>query len=282
MKILAQLFLLTLIGLMAFMIIKGGRLTPKTSPTPPPESVSAFPYKPPVIPAKRSYLTMLIGDSMTEALGLNADGLRQNLIKYYPSNEFVNYNYGYASTNILSLNDRLTKTTKHNDIDRQSILTQGFDLIVIESFAYNPLSEYAVGDGLKKYEEELDKNVRLIIKEKPEAYLVFLTPIAPNKENYAKFAYKLAPNERLKWVTEREEYIKVFVNYAQKNNIPLINVYEKSKDANGNGDLTYIDPHDFIHPSKEGVKLIEKTIADFIYERRIFPISQQIPPSEAL
>ncbi len=277
MKLLAQIILLSLLGFVAFLIVKGGSLTQKTSPTPPPEAVSVFPYKPPVIQPKRSYLTMLIGDSMTEALGMNADGLRQNLISHYPQSEFVNYNYGYASTNILSLNDRLTKTTEHNNEKRQSILSQGFDLVILESFAYNPLSEYALGDGLKKYEEELDKNVRLILKEKPNVYLVLLTPIAPNKENYAKYTYNLAPNERLKWAAEREEYIKTFVAYAQKNNIPLIDVYAVSKDDKGDGDLKYIDPHDFIHPSKEGVKLIEKTISDFIYQKRIFPIQPTDP-----
>ncbi len=271
MRHLLPVVIIVLILGLVFLIIKNGSSLQKSSPTPPPESVSVFPYKPPQISANRSYLTMLIGDSMTEALGLNADGLRQNLIKLYPGNEFVNYNYGYASTNILSLEDRLTKTTNHNKKDNQSILSQGFDLVILESFAYNPLSQYALGEGLKKYEDELDKNVRLIIKQKPESRLVLLTPLAPNKENYARYTYNLSPNERLKWAQEREEYIKVFINYANKNGIELINVYEKSKDVNGDGDLKYIDPHDFIHPSKEGIKLIEATIADFIYQNNIFP-----------
>ncbi|HKC04715.1 MAG TPA: hypothetical protein VKC54_02495, partial [Patescibacteria group bacterium] len=101
-----------------------------------------FPYKIPVIPNKQSYLTFLVGDSMVAALGANDDGLRQNLIKYYPGHEFVNYNYGFPSTNIESLPDRLEKGVTFDGKDYQSILSQGFDLIILESFAYNPLSQY--------------------------------------------------------------------------------------------------------------------------------------------
>lgn len=230
-----------------------------------------FPYVAPQIPLKRAYLTLLVGDSMTEALGANANGLRLNLIKHYPNHEFVNYNYGYGSTNILSLEKRINSETTHNGAKLPSIISQGFDLIIIESFAYNPLSEYSLEEGLKKYEEELNKNIKQIIKEKPESMVVLMTPLAPNKENYAKFTYNLSPEVRLSWVKEREAYIQKIIEYANKNNIPLINVYEKSLDENHNGNLKYIDPHDFIHPSKDGVKLIEETIADFIYKNNIFP-----------
>jgi hypothetical protein len=230
-----------------------------------------FPYNLPKIPPKQSYLTYLVGDSMVASLGPNANGLRLKLISYYPDNEFVNYNYGFGATNILTLNERLTNETSYEGVTFPPILKQGFDLIIIESFAYNPLSEYPLEDGLNIYETELDAAVKKIIETKPGAVLAFMTPIAPNKENFAKNSRDLSDQVRLQWVSEREAYVNKFVEYASSRQIPVINVYEKSLDSNGNGDLKYIDPHDFIHPSREGIELIENAIADFIFQNSIFP-----------
>lgn len=234
-------------------------------------TINPFPYKPPKIQTKRSYLTYLVGDSMTEALGTNADGLRLKQISNYPNSEFVNYNYGFGSTNILSLNERLLYETTYLGTKFPPILEQGFDLIIIESFAYNPLSEFSIEDGLKNYEAALDGAVKQIIRAKPNSVLALMTPVAPNKENFAKYSRDLTQEVRLKWVEERESYIKKLIEYANKNHIPLIDVYAASQDENGNGNLKYIDSSDFIHPSKEGVGLIEQSIADFIFENKIFP-----------
>jgi len=239
----------------------------KILPTP----FNPFPYKIPQIPAKRAYLTYLVGDSITESLGVNANTLRNDLIALYPQNEFVNYNYGFGSTNILSLNERLTKETSYQGSKFPAILDQGFDLIIIESFAYNPLYGGTASENLVKYEEALDENIKLIIKSHPDSVVAIMTPIAPNKENFAKYSRDLSPEVRAAWVEERKNYIFKAIEYAKRNNLPLINVYEKSADALGNGELIYIDPSDFIHPSKEGIALISKTISDFIYVNNIFP-----------
>jgi len=76
------------------------------APTPTPYQ---FPYKNPIIPKGESYRIIIVGDSIVNSLGLNANALREDLLKYYPDSEFVTYNYGYPSTNILSLYQRLTK-----------------------------------------------------------------------------------------------------------------------------------------------------------------------------
>lgn len=269
-KLLLGLILL-MIGAIAFIYIKTPTtLTSLPIPIPTVLEKDPFPYSVPVIPSKRAYITFLVGDSITEALGLNAQGLREKLLALYPQHEFVTYNYGYGATNILSVNDRLTKDTMHKGSQYPPILKQGFDLIILESFAYNPLSD-STGQGLEKYKKTLDETVRLIIKEKPDAVIALMTPIAPNKENFAKYNYDLSPEERLNWVNERVSYIEAFIEYAKSKNLPLINVYEKSLTTSGNGDLKYIDSHDYIHPSVEGKILIEKTIADFIFQNKIFP-----------
>ncbi len=81
-----------------------------------PTPFNPFPYNPPIIARSRSYRTLIVGDSMVAAFGLNAEPLRQALLSYYPDHEFVNYNYGFPSTNILSLPDRLSTLTTSKGI----------------------------------------------------------------------------------------------------------------------------------------------------------------------
>lgn len=232
--------------------------------------VSLYPYNSPVIPSKRSYITVLVGDSMTELLGVNAPRLRENLIKYYPSHEFVNYNYGFGATNISTLMDRLKNNSSYLNTTYPSILSQDFDLIIMESFAYNPLSEYPLEIGLKKQVEILDEAVKTIIRAKPNAIIVFMTPIAPDKNNYARGTYDLTQEMRTKWVNERIFYIKNHSKFAKERGIKVIDIYEKSLDKDGSVNSAYV-AKDFIHPSSAGVDLITSTVAEFIFTNKIFP-----------
>jgi len=230
-----------------------------------------FPYQKPTIPVKRSYLTFLVGDSIIAALGKNANQLRLDLIAYYPTHEFVNYNYGFSSTNILSVTNRLNSQTLDQGETFPPIIEQTFDLIIFESFAYNPLSQFPLAEGLKKQIEILDQSIKSIIDRHPGSVVAIMTPIAPSEKYFAKGVYDLKPEVRRQWVQERVAYIQNAINYAQNNHIPLINVYERSLTSDGQANLKYINPSDYIHPSKEGIKLISLTIADYIFQNRIFP-----------
>jgi lysophospholipase L1-like esterase len=112
-----------------------------------------------------------------------------------------------------------------------------------------------------------------LIKKHPKSAIVFVATIAPNKANYGKIAN---PNDplvaRAQQVEERTAYIKNHIDYAKKHNIPLINIYEKSLTPEGDGNLEYINPFDYIHPSAVGIELIADELANFIYESQIFPI----------
>lgn len=233
------------------------------------EVFSPYPYKVPTILSKRSYLTVLVGDSMTHLLGENAPRLREYLIELYPTHEFVNYNYGFGATNILSLPERLNQQTEYLGTTHPAILSQDFDLILIESFGHNPLSEFPQDVGLKKQEEILDQSVRGIIKAKPGSVIAFLTPIAPSREFYAKGVVDLSPEARGIWVDERVAYIKNHVKFAKERGIPVIDVYAESLDERGEADLRYI-AKDNIHPSQAGVNLIATTIANFVFQNKIF------------
>lgn len=241
--------------LLIILIISIVLLIPKTKIPP-----SPFPYRIPQVQNSPSYLTALVGDSIINSLGENANQLRLDLIRYYPGHEFVNYNYGYPSTNIESLPGRL-----------DSILDKDLDLVVIESFGYNPLSQYPLEKGLKIQTEILDKAVRKIIEKKPDAVIVFMTPIALNREMFGKGVLKLNQEQRNQWVDERIAYINNHTAFAKAHGIPIIDIYQKSLNKNGDGDLKYIDPKDHIHPSNTGITLISQSIADFIFQNKIFP-----------
>lgn len=213
------------------------------------------------------YLIIIVGDSMTEYLG-NSTELRGFLANYYPGKTFDIYNYGFGSTNILSVPDRLTNWTNHGR-PFAPILDYEPQIIIIESFGHNPLSDYSLNDGLKKQTETLDKIVASIKKKRPNTKLVFLATISPNKKYYGAHLLDLSDEIRAKWVAERVAYIKNHIEYAKSHHILLINVFEKSLDLSGDGNLKYIEDHSYIHPSPKGIILIQKEIADFIYKNHL-------------
>lgn len=254
----AVVFLILIGGLLFLRVIsQKSEIVEKVIPTPTPYQ---FPYKNPTIVKDHSYRIVIVGDSIVHTLGLNANTLREALIRKYPDKEFVTYNYGYPSTNVLSLYNRL----------ESDILNQGFDLIIIESFGYNPLSEYQLADGLQKQNEALEKGVRLILNKKPNTALAFLTPIAPDPLNFGRGILDLSAEQRKSWVEERISYINNHRKFAEDKGIPIIDTYKASLKENGEVNRIYISD-DSIHPSKEGVGLISQSIADYIWSNSIFP-----------
>lgn len=209
---------------------------------------------------------VFVGDSMTEYLG-NFDELRSYLKKYYPNRNFLLLNYGFSSTNILSVPDRLTKLSDHAGRGFQPINDIPFNLIFIESFGYNPLSELPLEQGLKKQTEILDQIINILTQKHPKSTIIFIATIAPNKEVFGGGVLNLLPDQKEQWVNERIAYIKNHIEYAKSHDIALINIYEKSLNDKGDGNIDYINGNDFIHPSPTGIYFISEQIADFIYSR---------------
>lgn len=214
------------------------------------------------------YTIVLAGDSLTEYLG-NLEELGYFLNQKYPDKDFLLLNYGYSSTNILSLPDRAEKDSTHSGRIFQPINNIPFDLILIESFGHNPLSELPLEEGLKKQNETLDKVIETLSQKHPKSAIVFVATISPNSKNYAKGSIDLDQKTRQKWVDERIAYIKNHIKYAGDHNIPLINIYEKSLNIFGDGDNSLIRKEDNIHPSVKGIYFIDEQIADFIYKNRL-------------
>ncbi len=212
---------------------------------------------------------VFIGDSMTEYLG-NFDELRGYLKKYYPDKNFSLLNYGFSSTSILSVQDRLEKDSSHSGRIFQAINNIPFDLVIIESFGHNPLSDHPLEEGLKLQTQTLDKIVASIIQKHSKKSIIFAATIAPHRERYAEGVVNLTTQEREKWADERIAYIKNHIEYAKSHNIPLINIYEKSLDGKGSGNIDYVNTNDFIHPSPTGIFFISEEIAKFLSNNAFF------------
>ncbi len=227
-------------------------------------------YSQPTIKQSDSYTIVFVGDSMIDSLGENLDYLRQDLEDYYPSTVFGLFNYGYGSTNILTLNERLNSETTYRGNTNEAILDRFLDIIVIGSFGHNPLSGMMLEEGLKAQTEVLDDIVLQLVTEKPGTLIVFLAEFAPSEDNYARGVVDLTPQQRSIWVNERKAYIENHIEYANEHSIPLINVYEESL-VEGDVDLDYINKDDYIHPSSTGLIFMSEMIADFLYNNDILP-----------
>lgn len=215
------------------------------------------------------YTIVMIGDSMTETLG-NSDELKKFLSDYYLGKSFEVLNYGFGSTNILSVIDRITKETEHGRKFRP-IEDIDYDLVLLESFGGNPLSQYSLDEGLQHQTQELDKIVNTLQETNPRGKIVFVATISPNKVIFAKNSADLSPEKRADWVKERIAYIKNHIAYANDHKILVVNIFEKSLLENGDGNSDYISNVDYIHPSPKGIIFISQEIADFIYGNNIFP-----------
>lgn len=216
---------------------------------------------------KSEYTLVFIGDSMTEYLG-NFDELKNLLKESYPNKSFLLLNYGFGSTNILSVLERVEKESSHSGRTFKPVNEIDFDIVFVESFGHNPLSHLPLKEGLKLQEETLDKIVSVLRYKHPQAKIVFIATIAPNKDRYAEGAVVLETEQRQKWADERSEYIKNHIKYAKEKGIPLINIYEASL-KDGTGNIDYINSNDFIHPSPTGIYFISEQIARFIKKERL-------------
>ncbi|MBI3103707.1 SGNH/GDSL hydrolase family protein [Candidatus Daviesbacteria bacterium] len=228
-------------------------------------------FNPQTMQPKDTYAIVLVGDSMTDYLGSGVE-IKKYLKKYYPNKQIDIQNFSVGSTNILTLPDRLQNLTNYNGRISQPILNTNFDLIIIESFGHNPLSQYSLEEGFKKQNQVLDQAISMIKQRQPQTLVIFLATIAPHQTRYAEGVANLSTEERINWAKERASYIKNHIDYAKNHKLPLINVYEKSVDDSGEGNIDLIDTRDFIHPSPTGIEFISREIAEFIFKRRILPL----------
>lgn len=255
-------------------LVKKPSPSPTRVYTPTPSSFGK--YIVPVIQKKPVYKIVMIGDSMTAALGPHGGGLSDYMNSLYKDKasdpqRIIIDNFA-KSSNILAVNDEFTKKTTISEYTFGPLLSKDFDLILVESYGYNPLSQFGLTGGLQQQNLALDKLMHTLTTTHPHAAIVFVATISPNRENYAKQTQpNMSEGDRTKLVDERIAYIKNHITYAKNHNIPLINIYEKSLAQNSDGDMKYINPTDDIHPSFAGVDFIDHEIGSYIYDNKLLP-----------
>ena len=208
-------------------------------------------------PGKSVYTIAAFGDSMVDTMGENLDYLQKNLKTKYPNTEFKLYNYGIGSQNVIDAEKRFSdafsyQTRKYPPIDQINA-----DVIIISSFAYNPLYPYDKNAYLTALKQVLAK------AKNTGARVYLLAEIAPLKEGFGKGAGGVnwdeqKTNEHVGYILEN---LDAAVTLASETKTPLINAYKKSQVDGKYGNKIYVGNHDGIHPSIEGEVFMADLIA---------------------
>lgn len=275
--VLFTLILIVFIGV-AYYLSSNPKKLPNLQVQAPSASPTAVPfttYKKPVIKKSDRYDIYLIGDSMMHAFGPRGGRFNESMSQAFPDDFFEISNYAEANQSILLLPERLNQEVQaDHDLLLKPIIKGDPELIIIESFGYNPLSQLGITEGLKKQTEVLTQVMTTLTNKFPNTAIMFMATISPDKKTYGQKVTNSDADSRWAQAEERIEYINNHIKFALEHNIPLINAYEGSLDAQGNGKTQYINPDDNIHPSDEGLIYMGALMKDRIGEEKIFPISK--------
>lgn len=229
-----------------------------------PHAPSITPTKTVYQTKKKHYTIALLGDSMIDTLGPDAPHLKRSLTNVYPSTTFTILNYGVGATNIDYGLTRIASGYTYLGIDRPSLTSQQPDIVVIESFGYNP---YPDGVGsLQKHWQQLGTMVSTLRSHIPGVRIVIAVTIAPNSKSFGDGAPGLAfsPEDKKNRTDTIKSYLDSTVKFARGEQLPLANAFHASLDAHGDGILGYINPGDHIHYSDRGRALMAQKISDAI------------------
>lgn len=216
-----------------------------------------------------SYRIAIIGDSMVDTLGPEIGGLKNRLNSIYPKTHFTLLNYGVGATNIDYGLARLTQNYEYLGKSYQSLVSERPDIVVIESFAYNPYS-FSVG-AIDKHWLQLAAMVDSVRRHLPAAGLVIAATIAPDAATFGDGApgINFDPNQKQEKVNLIKQYLDSTVKFAQSQKLALADAYHPSLDKNGNGKDMYINSGDHIHYSDAGRTLMAQKITEAIVNNRL-------------
>ncbi|MBI3384945.1 SGNH/GDSL hydrolase family protein [Candidatus Gottesmanbacteria bacterium] len=237
-------------------------------PTPEPISSSPSPVPPisPNSPTIKSYTIAVLGDSMVETLGQEMWHLKTALHQYYPYAHFNLLNYGDPATDAEFGLHRLT-----NDFDQMgtrypSLLSRRPDIVVVESFAYNPW-----GDGQNDIDRHwltIAKMIDAIKTASPQTKIILAATIAPNANVFGDGVLNWDAAGKLTKTNTIKKYLQNIINFAGSEHYPLADSYHASLGSDGNGLLQYMSG-DHLHPSGPGGMLFSQKIADAIWENHL-------------
>lgn len=247
-------------------------LTPEAIPTPTPEPKKRPVVEPTPRSSKKPSITIaLLGDSMMDTMGPTAAGLAAKLNTVYPRATFTVINHGVGAENIDSGLRRLTNGYRYLGSDRNSVVSEHPDVVVVESFGYNPYPMPDIHDALTTHWLRLAAIVDTIRQQLPGTKIVIAATIAPNWDLFGDGAPGLSfsPEGKHTKVAEIKRYIESTIAFAKSQNLPLADAYHPTLDRNGNGIPAYINGGDHIHYSDKGRAFMAQTIADTLIRNRL-------------
>ncbi len=240
--------------------------SPTATVTPTPTPTTTEPSR---TAKKRTYTITLVGDSMVDTLGPVGGGLPALLNRTYPNATFTIVNHGVGAENIDSGVRRLTNGYSYLGLGRNSVVSDRPDIIVIESFGYNPYPLPDINDALTKHWLKLAEMVDTIHRELPETKILIAATIAPNWDVFGEGApfINFSPEGKRTKVEEIKKYIESTIAFAKSQGLPLADAYHPSLDSNGK--ISYINPGDHIHYSDSGRSFMAQKIAGAIVSHKL-------------
>lgn len=220
---------------------------------------------------KKDFTITLLGDSMIDTLGPDGGGLAGYLTATYPSVSFTVINHGVGAENIDSGLKRLTNSYTYLGSGRNSVISEKPDIIVLESFGYNPYPLPDIGDALTKHWLKMAEMTAIINSELSDTKIIIAATIAPNWNTFGDGApfISFSPEDKRSKTEEIKKYIENAIGFAKSEGYPLADAFHPSLGPDGNGILTYINAGDHIHYSEEGRALFAKTVAQTISANRL-------------
>ncbi|MCX6793631.1 MAG: SGNH/GDSL hydrolase family protein [Candidatus Gottesmanbacteria bacterium] len=230
--------------------------TPLAEPDPAPQET---PNPPPPITKKNSYIIAFLGDSMIDTMGPGLPAVNNKLSLTYPATHFTLLNYGVGGTNIDYGIERITNSYTYLGNQIPSLASTHPDVVVLESFAYNP---FPVANGIDRHWLALAKTVDTIRQNLPDAKIIIAATIAPNSTVFGDGAAGLAfsPQDKIERTAVIKQYLDSTVKFAASQHLSLADAYHTSLNAKGDGILTYINGGDHIHYSDAGRALFAQKV----------------------
>lgn len=220
-------------------------------------------------PQKKSFTIAFLGDSMIDTLGPDLPHTQTKLKATYPGVTFRLLNFGVGGTNIDYGLERLTHDYTYLGNHIPSVVSQHPDIVVVESFGYNPYS-FDIG-ALDKHWLTLARIVDVTKSQLPGAKIVIAATIGPNNTVFGDGAPGLSfdPIAKQQKTAVIKSYLENALRFAQSQHLPAIDVFHPSLDGNGNGKIEYINGGDHIHYSDAGrdlfaTKLVESFITNHL------------------
>ncbi|OGD62502.1 hypothetical protein A2160_00295 [Candidatus Beckwithbacteria bacterium RBG_13_42_9] len=201
------------------------------------------------------------GDSMVDTMGTGLPYLKSALSQYYPKAKFNLFNYGIGAQNIETGLARFDQGYSYKDRNYPAITGLGANIIVIESFAYNPMGEA----GLDSQWQNLSKMVNLV--QASGAKVILLVTIAPSKNQFGQGPGGISWGKDQSWQQANliNKYLDNAVKLGNSLGIPVVDAYRPSLLSDGEGNPVFINTHDHIHPSVAGHQFVSELIAQKIF-----------------